>query len=112
MKLIVRLAINAAALLVVGYLVPGFHLANFWVAVVAAIVIGIVNTLVRPILQIIAFPISILTFGIAALVINVLLLWGCSTVVPGFKIDGFWTAALGSVVLSVVSWFLNKLASN
>ena len=58
MKLIVRLVVNAFALLVVGYLVPGFHLDSFWVAVIAAIVIGIANILIRPILQFIAFPIS------------------------------------------------------
>jgi len=111
MRLVVRLAINAVALLVVGYLVPGFHLANFWVAVVAAIVIGIVNTLIRPILQFIALPISILTFGIAAILINVLLFWGCAKIVPGFEIANFWSALLGSIVLSLVSWFLGKLAS-
>jgi len=111
MKLIIRLAINVAALMIVAYLVPGFHLASLGSAIVAAVVIGIVNTLIRPIFQLIALPISILTFGVAAFFINVFLLWLSSKLVPGFEIAGFWTAALASIVLSVVSWFLNKLAA-
>jgi putative membrane protein len=112
MKLILRLAINVAALLVVEYVLPGFHLATIWTAVVAAIVIGVVNTFIRPILQLIALPISILTFGIAALLINVLLLWGTSKIVPGFVIANFWTAFFASILLSLVSWFMHTLASD
>lgn len=112
MKLIMRLVINTLALLVVEYIVPGFHLANIWTAVVAAIAIGIVNTFIRPIIQIIALPFSILTFGIVAFLINVLLLWGTSMFVPGFVIANFWTAVIASVLLSFVSWFLHKLASD
>ncbi len=112
MKLIIRLAINVFALLVVEYLVPGFRLANFWTAIVAAVAIGIVNTFIKPILQLIALPISILTFGIAAFLINVVLLWGTSKVVPGFEIAGFTTAAVASIVLSLVSWFLHRLAQD
>ena len=112
MRLIVRLAINVAALLVVEYLLPGFHLAGLATAIVAAIVIGIVNTLIRPILQLIALPISILTFGITAILINVLLLWGSSKLVSGFTIDTFWTAFFASILLSLVSWFMHKLASD
>ena len=110
MVLLVRLAINVFALFVVEYLVPGFYLASIRTAIVAAIAIGIVNTLIKPILQLIALPISILTFGIAAFLINVLLLWGTSKLVPGFVISGFSTAIMASIVLSLVSWFLQKLA--
>jgi putative membrane protein len=110
MKLIIRLAVNVFALFVVEYLVPGFTLANWQTAVVAAIVIGIVNTLIRPVLQLIALPISILTFGIAAFFINVGLLYLTSKFVPGFYIASFTTAIIASVVLSLVSWFLHKLA--
>lgn len=112
MKLIVRLAINVLALYVVEYLVPGFHLATIWTGIVAAVVIGIVNTFVRPILQLIALPISILTFGIASFLINVALLYMVSMVVPGFLIVNFGTAIIASIVLSLVSWFLHKLASD
>lgn len=112
MKLLMRLAINVFALLVVEYVVPGFFLASFWTAVVAAVVIGIVNTFIKPILQLIALPISLLTFGLAAFFINVLLLWGSSMLVPGFMIANFSTALVASLVLALVSWFLHKLASD
>lgn len=111
MKLIGRLLINILALFIVEYLVPGFILANFTAAVVAAIVIGIVNTLIKPILQLIALPISILTFGLAAFLINVSLLWLTAQFVPGFTIANFTTAIIASIVLSLVSWFLNRLAT-
>ena len=111
MKIVGRLLINIVALLVVEYLVPGFVLTDWRAAVVAAIVIGIVNTLIKPILQLIALPISILTFGIAAFLINVVLLWFSSMLVPGFEIATFTTAIIASIVLSLVSWFLHRLAS-
>ena len=112
MKLLIRLAINVFALLVVAYLVPGFVLADLTAAIVAAVVIGVVNTFIRPILQLIALPISVLTFGITAFLINVGLLWLTSRVVPGFEIASFVTAIIASVVLSLVSWFLHRLASD
>jgi len=105
-----RLAINVFALYIVEYLVPGFRLDNIWAATVAAVVIGIVNTFIRPILQIITLPISIATFGIFALLINVALLYVASLIVPGFEIANFTTAIIASVVLSFVSWFLSRLA--
>ena len=111
MKLIVRLAINVIALLVVEYVVPGFELAGYQAAIVAAIIIGVVNTFIRPILQLIALPISILTLGIGAFLINVALLWTVAILVPGFEIDSFLTAIVASILLSLVSWFLNRLAN-
>ncbi len=112
MKLLIRLAINVFALLIVAYLVPGFILSDLTAAIVAAVVIGVVNTFIRPILQLIALPISVVTFGITAFLINVGLLYLTSKVVPGFEIDSFVTAIVASIVLSLVSWFLNKLASD
>lgn len=112
MKLLIRLVINVFALLIVEYLVPGFELIGYQAAIVAAVVIGIVNTFIKPILQIIALPISILTFGIAAFLINVTLLWLVARIVPGFTITSFLTAVIASIVLALVSWFLNKLASD
>lgn len=110
MKLIFKLAINVFALLVVAYIVPGFRLDSLSSAIVAAVVIGVVNTFIRPIIQLIALPITLLTFGIAAFLINVILLWLVSLVVPGFTISSFATAIIASIVLSLVSWFLHKFA--
>jgi len=109
-KLIIRLAVSVFALLVVEYLVPGFILKDIWTAIVAAVAIGVVNTFIKPILQLIALPISILTLGIGAFLINVLLLWGTSRLIPGFYIANFTTAIIASIVLSLVTWFLHKLA--
>lgn len=109
MKIAGKLIVNAFALAVVGYLLPGVHFTDIFALVVTAIVLGIVNTLIRPVLQIIALPISIITFGIAALLINVSLLWLVAYIVPGFSIDKFQTAVLASILLSLVSWFLHRL---
>ena len=110
MNIIMQLAINVFALLIVEYLIPGFILSDIRAAIVTAVVIGIVNTLIKPILQLIALPLSILTFGLTAFLINVGLLWLTSIYVPGFEITNFATAILASILLSLVSWFLHKLA--
>lgn len=112
MKLILKLALNVFALLVVSYLVPGFTLDSLFSAIVTAIVIGVVNTFIKPILQILFLPLSIVTLGITAFLINVFLLWGVSFIVEGFHIDSFLTAVIASIVLTLVSIFLNKLADD
>lgn len=108
--LALNLAINVFTLLVVEYIIPGFDFVDVWSAVVAAVVIGTVNTFIKPVLQIIALPLSILTLGVTAFLINVALLWGVSRVVAGFTINTFTTAILASIVMAFVSWFLHKLA--
>lgn len=110
-QLTIHLVINVFALLVVEYLIPGFVLEGVRAAVVAAVVIGVVNTFIRPVVQIVALPISILTLGIFAFIVNVLLLMGVAYVVPGFTITNFLTAAVASIVLALTSSFLHKLAS-
>lgn len=112
MKLIIKIGLNVLALLIVSYLVPGFFLADLWATIVAAVVIGVVNTFIKPILQIIFIPLTIITLGVAAFLINVFLLWGVSFIVPGFEIDSFISAVIGSIVLSLVSIFLNRLAED
>ena len=109
MKLIGKLLINVVALIVVEYIIPGFVLADLRTTLVAAVVIGVVNTFIRPVLQLIALPISIVTLGISAFLINVCLLWFSAKIVPGFEIDGFLTAAIASIALALVSAFLNRL---
>jgi putative membrane protein len=104
-----KIIINIFALLVVSYLVPGFEFSDIWATIVTAVVIGVVNTYIRPILQVLFLPISIVTVGISAFLINVVLLWGVSYVVPGFEIDTFLTAVISSLVLALVSTFLHKV---
>ncbi len=106
MKLFAKIAINTISLLVVAYVLPGFIVASPQAAVVAAILLGVVNTFIRPILQIIALPISILTLGVFAFFINVFLLWGVSSIVPGFEISSFVVASIASILLTLVTSFL------
>jgi len=110
MKLILKLALNVFTLFIVSYLVPGFSFDSLMSIVVAAVVIGIINTFIKPVLQILFLPLSVVTLGITAFLINVFLLWGVSFVVRGFHIDGFITAVAASIVLTLVSIFLNRLA--
>jgi len=109
MQLIAHLAINALALWVVDYVLPGFSFESTQALLATSIIFGVVNTFLRPVLQIVALPITLVTFGVAAFLINVLLLWLVSIVVPGFTIASFITALIASILLSFVSWFLHRL---
>ncbi|MFA5935844.1 MAG: phage holin family protein [Patescibacteria group bacterium] len=109
LQLLLRFVLNALAVMATAYIVPGITVANFWVALIAAIVIGVVNALVRPILLILTLPINILTLGIFTLVINALMFWLAAYLVKGFDVASFGTAFLGALVFWVVSWFTNAL---
>ncbi|MFN6568457.1 hypothetical protein A6770_17485 [Nostoc minutum NIES-26] len=106
---------TAVALLITANIVPGFSVKNFVAALIAVAVIGLVNAFIRPILSILAFPITLLTFGLFTFVINALTLWLASALTPGygFEIQGFLPAFLGSIVLtivsSVISYFLRAV---
>jgi len=110
LNIVGRLLMNVVALLIVEYLIPGFTLANIQVAVVAAIVIGVINTFIRPVIQILALPFTVVTLGIAAFLVNVGLLMLAAAIVPGFEIDSFLTAAISSILLALVNMFFQKLA--
>ncbi|WKZ29539.1 MAG: phage holin family protein [Patescibacteria group bacterium] len=112
MQLFLRWVLNAAALLLVAYLVPGVHVAGFYTALMAALILGIVNALIRPLLILLTLPITIVTLGLFTFVINALLLWFVSTVVKGFAIDGFVPALLGALVLWAMSVITNSLLQN
>lgn len=108
MKLLMHVATQVFALLVVSYLIPGFIIVDVRAAVVAAIVIGLINMFIRPILQLIALPITLFTLGLFAFFINVALLLLAAEIVPGFDINGFLTAAIASVVLALINAFFNQ----
>lgn len=109
MDLFIRFILNALAVMATAYIVPGIHVSNFWVALVAALVIGIVNALVRPILLLLTLPINILTLGLFTLVINALMFWLASSIVKGFDVADFMAAFFGALVFWLVSWFSNSL---
>lgn len=109
LQILLALALNAVALLVTAYIVPGFKVDNFTTALLAAIVLGVVNTFIKPILSFISLPITIITLGLFAFVINAVVLFIVSAIVPGVMIDGWVPAILGAIVLSVVSTVLSSL---
>ena len=110
LTLIARWIINAAALLLVAYLYPGVVVETFFAALIAALVLGLVNAFIRPVLLLLTLPVTILTLGLFIFVINALLFWFVAEVVKGFTVTGFWAAMLGSVLYSVItlvtSWVL------
>ncbi len=109
--LLVRWLLLTISIIVTSYLVDGIHVASFFSAFFAAAVLGILNALFRPILIVITLPINILTLGLFTFVINALLLKMASGVVPGFYVQGFWSAVFGSLIISLVSWMLNSFVN-
>ena len=109
MHIVVNLLINGFAVFVTGYLLKGVHINFFFTAIIVSIVLGIVNALIKPILLIFTLPFNILTLGLFTFIINGFLIILVSKIVPGFYVDGFITAILFSMVLTVVNWFLNLL---
>jgi putative membrane protein len=109
MRLLLRWIINALALLALPYLFDSIQVAGFYTALITALVLGLVNALIRPILIVLTLPINILTLGLFTLVINGLLFWFVASFVKGFTVAGFWPAFWGALVYSVVSWALSVL---
>ena len=110
LTLLARWIINAAALLLVAYLYPGVTVETFWAAMIAALVLGLINAVVRPLLVLLTLPVTLLTLGLFLFVINALLFWLAAEIVPGFKVTGFVAALVGSVLFSLItlvtSWLL------
>ena len=108
-KVLVVWLINALALLTVAYLMPGIAVSSFWTAMVAAVVLGLVNAVIRPILILLTLPATILTLGLFIFVINGLLFWFVGSHLQGFAVSGFWAGVFGAIVYSLVSWALSSL---
>lgn len=102
MKLITKWILSAMALLAVGYLYSGVQIQSFSAALIAALVIGLFNTLLRPILVLVTLPVTVLTLGLFLFVINALMFWSASGVLDGFHVNGFGAALLGSLIYSVL----------
>lgn len=109
MKMLLRLVINAAAIIGVAYLFPGIEVSGFATALVVALVLAIVNLFFKPILVILTLPVTIVTLGLFTLVINGFLFWLVGRFIDGFSVTGFWTAILGSIVFSVISYLGHHL---
>ena len=102
-ELLLRLTINAVLLLVVSRLVPGLHVEGWGSAFIGAMVLGLVNFFVRPVMVILTFPLTILTLGLFLLVVNAIMLWLVSGLVPGIHLRGFGSAILGSLLFSLLN---------
>jgi len=110
MTFIARLLINMVAILLMAYLLPRvIWVDGLGAAFIAALLLGIVNTLIRPLLILITLPITLLTLGLFLLVINGLMLWLVAALVKGFHVSGFWGAVIGSILISFVSWVLSRI---
>ena len=107
--ILINWLVSAIVILSAAYLLPGVHVANFTAALVASLVLGIINAFLKPILLILTLPITILTLGLFTIVINALMILITSRIVPGFKVDGFWWALVFGIALSLINSFLHTL---
>lgn len=109
LKLIAVWGINAIALIALPYVVPSISVASFATALWVALVLGLINTLLRPLLILLTLPVTLLTLGLFIFVINALLFQMAGALVDGFHVGGFWSAFFGSIVYSLISWVLSTL---
>ncbi len=107
--LVVAWLISAVSLLIVGHVIPGFEVQSFGSALIAAVIIGLINATIGLFLKIVTIPLSILTFGIFLLVINALMLMFASSILSGFTVTGFWAAFFGAIVLAIVNMIIRGL---
>jgi putative membrane protein len=108
-KLLLVWLINAVALIAVAYLMPGVSVATFTTALVAALILGLINAVVRPVLVLLTLPVTILTLGLFIFVLNGLLFWMVGSWIQGFVVEGFWSGVFGAIVFSLISWSLSAL---
>jgi putative membrane protein len=109
MKILINLVLSAVAVFIASYLLPGVHVANFTAALIAALVLGIVNAVLKPILLILTLPINLMTLGLFTFVINAVIILFAANIVPGFSVDGFLWALILSVVLAIINSVLHAI---
>jgi putative membrane protein len=110
LKVLIALILNALALIITAYIVPGIHVSGFTMALLAAIILGLINTFIKPILLFLTAPLNFLTLGLFTFVVNAVVLYLVALILPaGFQVDSFGWAILGAVVLSLVSTVLSML---
>ena len=111
LRLLLIWTLNTLALIAVTNFVPGIHVDGFMAAFIAAFVLGLVNTLIRPIFLVLTLPVTVLTLGLFIFVINGLMFWFAGSILRGFVVDSFWHGVLGAVLYSIFSWALSSAAS-
>lgn len=109
MKLLLRLLATAALVLLIANFLPGVHVISFTTAVIVAVVLGLLNLFVKPILVILTLPVTFFTLGLFLLVINAIIILLCTKIVGGFNVDTFWTALWFSIILSILQSIANGI---
>ncbi|MDU0809971.1 MAG: phage holin family protein [Burkholderia sp.] len=109
MTLILTWIINTLALLITTHLIPSIHIKNLGTALIVTIFLGLINMVIRPILILFTLPITVITLGLFIFVINAICFWIGAEILKGFDISGFWSAFLGSIFYSIISWWLSIL---
>ena len=109
MRFLARLVLNGLAIVVAAWLLPGIHITSTFAALLAGVILGFVNAIVRPVLFLLTLPLTLLTLGVFIFIVNALCFALTAWLVPGFAIDGFLWALVGALLVSVVSWILNGL---
>jgi putative membrane protein len=109
MRLLLVWLVNAVALIVLPYLMSSIQVDSFAAALIAALVLGLINTFIRPLLVLLTLPATVLTLGLFIFVINGLLFWFVGSFVEGFHVAGFWAAVGGAILYSIISWALSSL---
>lgn len=107
--LLLRWLLNTLVLILVARLTPGLHFSSFWAALIASLVLGFLNTLIRPLLILLTLPINVLTLGIFTLIINALMFWLASSIVKGFEIQNFAAAFWGALIYSILVMIINLI---
>lgn len=107
-KLLINWFISTLVVMAAAYILPGVNVVTFTAALVTALVLGIINLFIKPLVIILTLPITIMTLGLFMLAINALLILIASAIVPGFTVDGFWWALIFSVVVSIINSFLSR----
>jgi len=116
MKFILKWLCSALALLAVAYLYSGVVVTSFTGALIAAAVLGVLNTIIRPLLVLLTLPVTLVTLGLFIFVINALMFWAAASLVSGLNVNGFWAALIGSLIYSLlqlaIDFVLERLFSN
>jgi len=109
MRFLVRLLLNGIAIIVAAWLLPGIHITSPFAGLVAGIILGFVNAIVRPVLFVLTLPFTLVTLGLFIFVLNGLLFWLVGSFIQGFVVAGFWSGVFGAIVFSLISWILSGL---
>ena len=109
MRFLARLVLNGVAIIIAAWLLPGLHISGPFAGLVAGVILGFVNAIVRPVLFFLTLPLTLITLGLFIFVLNAVCFGLTAWLVPGFSVDGFGWALLGALLVSIVSWILNGL---